>query len=169
MRSWVFWGVMQCRLVVPYRRFWDNLSTHLQGSSTQRRIVHLDGTQFVAMFVKAFPHWLWLWLYWYEGWQAQQSAPVGQIIWSRGLYIALHRYVLVVVLWLWIYWCHTLWLVTQSHSPPPTPLSSMFQSAWNITLISQVLWSASTICLESFNYVPVRSTFWEVTAWLPGR
>ena len=30
--------------------------------------------------VKVFPEWLWLWLCWYEGWQAQSSAPVGQMI-----------------------------------------------------------------------------------------
>jgi len=85
---------------------------------------------------------------------ASTALWTSEINWSRGLHIVLHRYVLEVVLWLWIYWCRTFWLVTQSHSPiyinPSTypSLTSMFQSAWNITFISQVIWSASTICLD---------------------
>jgi hypothetical protein len=124
VRCWIFWDVMHFMLVVTYWRFGTIFQPHLQGSSTQRRIVRLDSTEFVAMFVKAFPEWLAMVV---SIWELESTA-----LWTSGADNLIKRaahctsevrtsscdYEFIDV---------ALWLVTQSHSPlftnpPPTLL-----------------------------------------------
>jgi len=37
MRSALFWYFTQCRIAVPYWRFWATCQSHLQGPSSPRR------------------------------------------------------------------------------------------------------------------------------------